>query len=415
MHTQGLLFALLGSTVLASTAAAQTTLNYWDFSSLNDSVGGVVGSATGTPDLSIHPTYGEAYPGSGASLNTILGALGSGVGGGVIDADVFDTAPTAMNFGTASFSFTYWVFDDFAGDGDVRGPRPFDCLAASLTEGLQFATNTAGVLNLRLDDDAGNSVLSNSTITLTYPQNTWTHMAFNVDRVAQTVTIYVDGVNSASYSIAALTGGIAPSQDLRIGGINFADNAGGAQNQGLDDLAFYDDLLSQSQISGLAAATLTPLDFGGGISSFCDPADNNSTGFPTVMSGNFGTGVGSGLHLEATQGPPTQFGYFLIGTGVSDPGTPISDGHLCLSVTGGNTFGRYNVSGGALNSIGQFDAGGVLQNMVGTSTVGSGFDVPTTVPSIGGTITAGSTWHFQLWHREDAGASNFSNGLTVNF
>jgi len=58
----------------------------------------------------------------------------------------------------------------------------------------------------------------------------------------------------------------------------------------------------------------------------------------------------------------------------------------------------------------------VLQNQVGTSTVGSGFDVPATVPITGSpTISAGSTWHFQLWHREAAGASNFSNGLSVTF
>ncbi len=156
---------------------------------------------------------------------------------------------------------------------------------------------------------------------------------------------------------------------------------------------------------------VTPLD----PVSFCDPAGNNSTGLPTVLSGTMGSGIGSGLHLEATQGPDTQFGFFLVGTGVSDPGAPVGQGHLCLSGTGGNSLGRYNVAGGALNSIGQFDSSGVLQNLAGTSTVGSGFDVPTPVPSIGGSIIAGSTWHFQLWHREDNGQSNFSNGLSVTF
>ncbi|MCB9908360.1 MAG: hypothetical protein H6830_11630 [Planctomycetes bacterium] len=156
---------------------------------------------------------------------------------------------------------------------------------------------------------------------------------------------------------------------------------------------------------------------GGSVGTvFCDPMNPNSTGASTHLSGNFGTGVGSDLHLEATSGPPTQFGYFLIGTAPSDPGIVVSQGRLCLSVSGGNVFGRYNVPGGSLNSVGLFDAGGVLQNLVSTSTVGSGFDVPSTVPISGSpTITAGSTWHFQLWHRENAGASNFSNGLSVTF
>ncbi len=30
-------------------------------------------------------------------------------------------------------------------------------------------------------------------------------------------------------------------------------------------------------------------------------------------------------------------------------------------------------------------------------------------------IMFGETWHFQLWHREDAGESNFSNGLSINY
>ena len=157
-------------------------------------------------------------------------------------------------------------------------------------------------------------------------------------------------------------------------------------------------------------------EIGGAVgTSFCDPMNPNSIGMSTTLTGSMGTGVGSGLHLEAAQGPSNQFAYFLVGTGVSDPGIVISQGRLCLSVSGGNVFGRYNVPG-ALNSVGLFDAGGVLQNQVGTSTVGSGFDVPATVPITGSpTISAGSTWHFQLWHREAAGASNFSNGLSVTF
>ncbi len=152
---------------------------------------------------------------------------------------------------------------------------------------------------------------------------------------------------------------------------------------------------------------------------FCDPMDINSTGQSTQMTGSLTAPGGSGLHLEAVNGPPTEFGYFLVGTAPDDPGLVISNGRLCLSITGGNVFGRYNVSGGPLNSIGAFDASGVMQNLVSTSSVGSGYDVPSTVPIPGSpTITAGSTWHFQLWHRDTpagAGASNFSNGLSVMF
>ncbi|MEZ5974835.1 MAG: hypothetical protein R3F17_15035 [Planctomycetota bacterium] len=98
---------------------------------------------------------------------------------------------------------------------------------------------------------------------------------------------------------------------------------------------------------------------------------------------------------------------------------PISDGHLCLSVFGGNQFGRYNVAGSALNSIGAFDSTGVLQNLVGTSSLTTGFDIPTAIPIPGyTTIQAGDVWHFQLWYRDTPagpGHSNLSNAATYYF
>ncbi len=155
---------------------------------------------------------------------------------------------------------------------------------------------------------------------------------------------------------------------------------------------------------------------GGGFPTFCDPATNNSTGVPTLLNGSLGSGVGSGLHLESNQGPPGEFGYFLVGTTAVDPGIAISNGFLCV----GGSIGRYNVTGTAFNSLGQYDAGGVLVNQVGTATstapANTGFDVPVSVPISGSpTIMIGSTWHFQVWHREASGLANFSNGASVTF
>ncbi len=144
----------------------------------------------------------------------------------------------------------------------------------------------------------------------------------------------------------------------------------------------------------------------------CTPLPN-STGATTLLTGMLTGSPGTGLHLEATQGPPTQFGYFLIGTGLQSPGTLVGSGRLCLATTPPNMIGRYNVPG-PMNSVGQFDALGVLQNLVGTSTVGSGYDVPTTIP-FGGMIMTGQTWHFQLWHRDIPATSNFSNFLSWTF
>ncbi len=151
--------------------------------------------------------------------------------------------------------------------------------------------------------------------------------------------------------------------------------------------------------------------------SFCNVA-NNSTGQPTTLTGAFGSGVGSDLHLEVTQGVPGELAYFLAGNEVTS-GVVISNGLNCLVGTGTAQVFLYNVAGGLSNSVGRFDSSGVFQNLAGTSSTGSGFDVPDTIPSSPPImIMSGATWHFQVWHRDTPsaqGASNFSNGLSVTF
>ena len=142
---------------------------------------------------------------------------------------------------------------------------------------------------------------------------------------------------------------------------------------------------------------------------FCDPAAVNSSGNYVTLEDSSPTGPGL-YHLHAEGGPVGQFGYFLVSAGAVDPGVPVSGGFLCLATP----QGRYNGLSG-INSLGQFDGSGVFQSITGASSVGSGFDLPVSLPSPpGGVITPGSTWHFQLWYRDQVG-SNFSNGVTLDF
>jgi hypothetical protein len=147
---------------------------------------------------------------------------------------------------------------------------------------------------------------------------------------------------------------------------------------------------------------------------------------PAVLTGYWltGGGIGGGLsdlHLECTGGVPSMLGYFLVGSTASDPGIAVSNGELCVA---GGPFYRYNVNATTSNSVGVFDAAGVLVNFAGTSSVGpigmeTGFDVPDSIPdTVPFAIMAGDTWHFQAWYRDTpagAGSSNFSNGLSVIF
>ncbi len=150
---------------------------------------------------------------------------------------------------------------------------------------------------------------------------------------------------------------------------------------------------------------------------FCDPAGVNSSGNAATISASMGAGAGTGVRLDVTGGPTlpaSGFGFFVVADSIG-AALPVNQGFLCL----GQPQGRYNPgAGGARNSLGQFDANGDFENLAGTSTTGFGFDVPTALPSPpGGNITAGSTWHFQLWYRDvnPGTTTNFSNGVSLDF
>ena len=154
----------------------------------------------------------------------------------------------------------------------------------------------------------------------------------------------------------------------------------------------------------------------GMLSTFCSPANANSSGLPAILVGSFGFASESGLSLRVTQGPPVQLGYFLVGAQTNTPGLSVGDGLLCLDISNPSVFGRYNLSGTDRDSLGIFNAAGDLQNLVGTAVGGFGFDVPSTLPFVSDQVLiSGQTWHFQAWFRDTAGGSNFSNGLSATF
>ena len=108
-------------------------------------------------------------------------------------------------------------------------------------------------------------------------------------------------------------------------------------------------------------------------------------------------------------------------SGNADVALSIFEGVLCL----GSPQGRYgpitaaNQGVPALDSLGQFDANGVLLNLAGTSGSGSGFDVPLVLPATVGTaIAPGDRWFFQAWYRDQVAGqptANFSDAVEVAF
>ena len=147
------------------------------------------------------------------------------------------------------------------------------------------------------------------------------------------------------------------------------------------------------------------------ISEFCTPAEINSDGMRTHMFATPGSGIGANIRMTGIDGPVGEFGYILVSDATNN-GLIISNGRYCLT----GSVGRYNIPGGALNSLGQFDTDNLFINLSGTAQFGYGFDVPNVLPYVGSpTISVGDTYHFQLWHREPNGQANFSNGVSVTF
>jgi len=222
------------------------------------------------------------------------------------------------------------------------------------------------------------------------------------------VTGEVSAVSMETFVIAVFdsTGQLIPSQDIAQAAGTYPGPfpANTAKVILQEPLTMGQLLVADIQSLSIEALTTTV------GTPFCDPAAVNSTGLSAQIEASVGTGLGADLHLEVSNGPTAEFGYFLVGTSITSPGITLGNGTLCMDSV--DPLGRYNLSGSDRFSLGQFDAGGVMQNLGGTSTVGSGFDVPLTLPLPGSpSIVAGETWHFQAWYRDSnpTMTSNFSS------
>ena len=130
--------------------------------------------------------------------------------------------------------------------------------------------------------------------------------------------------------------------------------------------------------------------------TYCSPAVANSSGLPGVMTVSGSDVVADDdLELVATQLPTApNIGYFIMGTGQNTFVPPGSSGPIC-------------VSPGILR---------YLPPVQNTSELDGGFAraVGTSGP-ISASITPGSTWNFQAWHRDGMDPSNLTDAVSVTF
>ncbi|MCB9907489.1 MAG: hypothetical protein H6830_07215 [Planctomycetes bacterium] len=334
--------------------------------------------------LAAGPEFMELTGPPGTSLNGLSYViLGNGIGRGsvksIVDMSGFQIDASGF-FVVAESDFIWGTPDQDLGNGnplnieDNLNSTHLVVSGCTATVGQDLDTNDDGVLD----------------------GTPWTSV------VADLATVRTSSGSGEVYSsnLVGPDGSVAPSHVYRCGGTWYVAPA--ALNAGLDTPG------SDNPCPGSTGFV------------YCDPAQPNSAGNSVQLVGSASIAAGSGLHLEASGGPSDQFGYVLVGSGYFQGVTTVlGDGRLCIGLSSGSFLGRYNVPGGDFNSLGRFDSAGILQNLVGTSSVGSGFDVPLAVPIPGSpTVQAGSAWQFQLWYRDSGagtGHSNSSNALTWYF
>ena len=152
--------------------------------------------------------------------------------------------------------------------------------------------------------------------------------------------------------------------------------------------------------AGVDDLRVDDIECGDGIGfTYCDPGVPNSTGSSGEIQANGSTlVVDNDVTLTATSLPMNEFGYF-IGSLTQDfvfqpPG---SQGNLCL----GGAISRW------VQLVQNTGAAGEMQIQVDL----------TAIPPPNAPVTAGETWHWQGWHRDNnpGATSNFTNGVGVPF
>jgi hypothetical protein len=128
---------------------------------------------------------------------------------------------------------------------------------------------------------------------------------------------------------------------------------------------------------------------------YCDSEDNSSGSTATLAASGSDVVADNNLQLLMTDGPPNQFGYYLMSS--LQGFVPLfsgSQGNFCL----GAPFIRFSALGQNTTAGGEFAFQPDLTNL----------------PQ-GALINPGETWNFQVWFRDINGNSNTSDGLEIPF
>lgn len=385
-----------------------------------------------------------------ASSGTVCAQSSCGLGSAVQFDGVDDRimVPYSASYPTEVFSACAWINASMPTTRGAIIARGEDDDSYDLSWALYVRAN--GVFEVMLEDSVGpgmNQMISSGVDVI---DGTWHHVAATRD-LAGTLSLYVDGVLAH-----AEPGTVVPSadnfHDLSIGcsfGMIGPPPSGQPEppiwffRGKIDEVAMWQRALNSAQIqavvadsvdsasadlrgywkldegSGQDVADLSPAanhGYFGTVAAAIDSADpiwaEGDTGGVTSYCISAANSVGAGALLSATGSTSIAANDFTLTVSAAIPGNyglffysaaqqqvPFGDGYLCVGP------GVYRL-GPPLAS----DGSGQAQR-----------DVDFTLPPVGsgpGQVHPGSTWNFQYWYRDPAGAGsgfNLSDGLRVVF
>lgn len=349
--------------------------------------------------------------------------------------------PYHATFPTEVFSVVAWVRTPGSFGRRTIVARGEDSVTGNAVWNLYM--QAGGTLELRIEDisDADFSYPSTAQIA----DNVW-HQVGATRNGAGAVALYLDGQQVAFYGTSGVPSS-ANSQVLSIGCTNGTFGPPGPNNPvhplwffpGLiDEPSIWNIALSSSQMQSLftdgvdpGAAGLVgfwPMNEGSGqvisdasplgnhgilgrlggvdvadpnwfseppqISNYCI-ALPNSTGTTASISTQGSVSVLANSFVLTAQGAtPNQFAIFFYGPGQTQ--TPLGDGFLCIAVGGSGLF--------RLVPPLVLDSSGATTRAIdfGTAPTGAG----------AGQILPGSTWNFQMWHRDSTAGGGSGSNLT---
>jgi beta-galactosidase len=193
---------------------------------------------------------GNGNDGTPSGITYVAGKIGSAaanfngttaaVGSALVTADDFSVALWVKTTGgsSAGTATSQWWAGKGLVDGDVSG-NPADW-GTSITNG-KFAFGIGGASDV--------TVLSSATIN----DNAWHHCVATWSSASGAMTVYVDGAPSGSGTAGA---GVPRSSPIALKLGRIASGSGNISlNGALDDVRYYDRVLSSAEIAALAGAT----------------------------------------------------------------------------------------------------------------------------------------------------------------